>query len=105
MVRELWLHYKLCHKTGDRGDGSEEKITVIKEMNGNSGQGKVVKTGTSGKKCHENQNNQKTQEHQIKARQDQALDEDVNDPIVGEMEDKDMSENSVDDDILDFLDE
>ena len=105
LVRELWLHYKSCHKIGHQEDGSEEKITVIKEMNGNSGQGKVVKTSTSGKKYHDNQNNQKTQKHQIKARQDQALDEDVNDPIVGEMEDKDMSENSVDDDILDFLDE
>ena len=71
-------------------------------MNGNSGQGKVVKAGTSGKKCHENLNNQKKQKHQIKTRQDQALDQDVNDPIVGEMEDKDLSGNSVDDDILDF---
>ena len=113
LVRELWLHYAKCHKESNR-EGRGKKITIVTEMNGNSVEEKIVEKSEEKRQeeCHENKNillTDKEQKDQEKFNNRNysigRCEQDVDDTSLREAKDPDTSGNSVDDDILDFLDD
>ena len=99
-----------------------EQVTIVTEMNGNSVQengigekSSAVERSASEEEEQDNQKNElhETDEGQLKSPQDQKkskdsicrYEQDVDDPSGQEVEKRDMSGNSVDEDILEFLDD
>ena len=129
VVRELWLHYEKCHQESNHSSNMEvfplffnqdecgEQVTIVTEMNGNSVQENGVREKSASEEDEQdNQKNQlhETDEEELKSAQDQKksnedsicrYEQDVDDPSGQEVEKRDMSGNSVDEDILEFLDD